>query len=172
MKGKTGIMQIAGIDPGPKLTGLVIAEWVGSCRDVEKILYKGKVPNVDVIPICQGCDCAVVEMVACYGMPVGKEVFETVKWIGRFECMLDRELKIWHTELYRMQVKMQMCRSPKANDGTIRQALIDRYGGKEKAIGLKKTPGILYGLSGDCWSALALIQTYIETRGFLPSAAA
>ena len=49
-------------------------------------------------------------------------------------------------------------------DANIRQALIDRYGpGKDRAIGRKLSPGPLYGLSGDCWSALAVAVTTTET---------
>ena len=56
-----------------------------------------------------------------------------------------------------MEVKMNLCHSAKANDADIRQALIDRFGpGKQKAIGLKGSPGPLYGVSKHCWAALAL----------------
>ncbi|MBV8782506.1 MAG: hypothetical protein JO353_14005, partial [Phycisphaerae bacterium] len=53
----------------------------------------------------------------------------------------------------------------RAKDGNIRQALIDRFGPtKERAIGKKKSPGPLYGMSGDCWSALAVAVTYADQR--------
>lgn len=107
-------------------------------------------------------DC-VIEMVASYGMPVGAEVFETCVWIGRF-----MELWVpWHNteakRIFRLAVKLHLCGDSRAKDANIRQALIDRFGGKEKAIGRKASPGPLYGMTGDCWSALAVAITTAET---------
>ena len=98
----------------------------------------------------------VIEGIASYGMPVGREVFDTCIWIGRFiEAAGGAEL------VYRKEVKMALCGSMKAKDANIRQALIDRYGpGKDKAVGRKADPGPLYGISKDMWSALALAVTY------------
>jgi len=57
-------------------------------------------------------------------------------------------------------VKLHLTQTRRAKDANIRQALIDRYGpGKALAVGLKATPGPLYGLTGDCWSALAVAVT-------------
>ena len=101
-----------------------------------------------------------IEMIASYGMPVGREVFETCVWIGRF-------LQQWRGSsalVYRKDVKLHLCGQPRAKDANIRQALIDRFGGKEKAIGRKHQPGPLYGISADVWSALAIAVTFADTR--------
>jgi hypothetical protein len=109
-----------------------------------------------------------IEMIASYGMAVGREVFETCLWIGRF-------LEAWEdcggvTRLvYRRDVKLFLCQSARENDSNIRAALIDKYGpGKLAAIGSKKAPGPLYALKGDMWSALAVAltaQAKEETNG-------
>lgn len=45
-------------------------------------------------------------------------------------------------------------------------ALIDRFGGKDAAIGRKATPGPLYGITKDLWSALAIAITYpVQSAG-------
>lgn len=100
-----------------------------------------------------------VEMIASYGMPVGREVFETCLWIGRF-------IEAWESRggkyrlVYRKDVKLFHCETTRANDANIRASLIDRYGpGKERAIGKKANPGPLYGVKGDEWSALAVALT-------------
>jgi hypothetical protein len=101
-----------------------------------------------------------IEMIASYGMPVGREVFDTCVWIGRF-------VQAWnapHTLVYRRDVKMFLCGNNTAKDGNIRQALIDRFGGKDRAIGNKRAPGPLHGISNDVWSALAVGVTWRETR--------
>lgn len=131
------------------------------CTDSAWILYKdgeiitfGKNLNSEVMNIVKfgnGQHLA-VEMIASYGMPVGKEVFETCVWIGRF-------LEAWngdHTLIYRKDVKMHLCGSMRAKDANIRQALIDRFG----PAGTKKAPGGTYGISKDVWSALAVAVTY------------
>lgn len=103
-----------------------------------------------------------IEMIACYGMPVGAETFQTCLWIGRF-------LQIWEqaggqTRLcYRRDIKLHLCGSARAKDGNIRQALLDRFGGRDMAQGKKKYPGPLYGISGHLWSALAVAVYAMET---------
>lgn len=66
--------------------------------------------------------------------------------------------------LPRKDVKLHLCQSPRANDATIRQALIDKFGGKDAAIGNSKAKGPLYGITRDVWQALALAVTWWETR--------
>jgi hypothetical protein len=73
--------------------------------------------------------------------------------------------------VYRREVKTNLCGSMKAKDGNVRQALIDRFGGKEKAIGKKKTPGPLYGFSADVWQALAVAITFADMRDAVERAA-
>lgn len=106
-------------------------------------------------------DRFVIEMVASYGKPVGQDVFETVRWIGRFdEASQGAEAEY----LYRSDVKMHLCHTMKGvNDAVIRQALIDRFGpGKDAAIGKLKSKGPLYGVKDDVWQALALAVTFAD----------
>jgi len=104
----------------------------------------------------------VIEMVACYGMPVGAQTFETCVWIGRFiQAWLPKEAD----RVFRKDVKLHLCGSARAKDANVRQALIDKFGpGKSKAIGLKKTPGPLYGIKSHLWAALAVAVTFTETN--------
>jgi len=103
-------------------------------------------------------DCLAIEMIASYGMPVGREVFETCVWIGRF-------IEAWngkHELVYRKDVKLHLCGQTRAKDANIRQALLDRWGGKAKAIGTKAQPGPLYRMKADEWSALAVAVTFAD----------
>lgn len=148
-------MRILAVDPGPVESAYCLCSY-------DAVLDAGKVPNREIFDMLNlhiagfGIVLA-IEMVACYGMAVGAEVFETVRWIGRFQ-------QFWRAPdevhlVYRAEVKMELCGNTRAKDANIRQALIDRFGGKEKAIGNKKSPGPLYGLKGDMWSALAVAVT-------------
>lgn len=77
----------------------------------------------------------VIEMIASYGMPVGKEVFDTCVWIGRYIEAYDKDYKY----VYRKDEKMNICHSMKAKDSNIRQALIDRFG----PVGTKRNPRLV-----------------------------
>lgn len=96
-----------------------------------------------------------IEGIASYGMAVGKEVFDTCMWSGRFR-------EAWEYRgggvqiVYRKEVKIFHCETSRANDANIRASLIDRFGGKEAAIGSKSRPGPLYGIKNDRWAALAV----------------
>jgi len=115
----------------------------------------GKVKNKDLLEIIYSSEpeLVVIERIASYGMAVGKEIFETCEWVGRFT-----EAANWAgtaAYVYRKDVKMALCGSTRAKDSNIRQALIDRYG----EVGTKKNPGWFYGFKGDIWSAYAVAVT-------------
>jgi hypothetical protein len=93
-------------------------------------------------------DLCACEMIASYGMAVGKEVFETCVWIGRFVEIAYEPVQL----VYRRDVKLHLCHSPRAKDANVRQALIDRLGPQ----GTKKNPGPTYGMKSHLWAALAV----------------
>jgi hypothetical protein len=104
-----------------------------------------------------------IEMVASYGMAVGAEVFETVRWIGRFQDRWDglRDGISSDTQLiYRRDVKLHLCGSPRAKDPNIRQALLDLIG----PPGTKKSPGPTYGVKSHAWAALAVAATALNLQ--------
>jgi len=159
---------ILAIDPGNEKSALVVYD-----TQLDKPVWSEIWPNedvvVDMLPMAgtveRPLDRLVVEMIASYGMAVGREIFETVYWIGRF-CQAWPRYKGDRTvsRLFRKDVKMHLCHSMRATDANIRAALIDRFGpGKEKAVGTKKAPGPLYGIKKDLWSALAVAVTYADT---------
>lgn len=157
-------MTVLGIDPGSEQSAYVL--WDGV-----RVLDHGKAENAIVRSRCYGrfwsaSEC-VIEQIASYGMPVGAEVFATCVWSGRFAEALDmrREVNGAPTEtafLPRKAVKLHLCGSLKAKDSNIRCALVDRFGGKDRAIGRKAQQGPLYGLRADEWQALALAITWFD----------
>ena len=76
----------------------------------------------------------VIEDIGNYGTAVGRDTFETVRWTGRFQQAHDGQT----TYILRPTIKTHLCGVASAKDGNVRQALIDRYGGDEVAVGGKK----------------------------------
>jgi hypothetical protein len=152
-------LPIIGIDPGTSQSAAVIL----SDGSVMKTVWMNNMEMVRWLRVFPAPAVLAVEMVASYGMAVGQEVFDTCLWIGRFIEAWDGRGLAWH-KLYRKKtnppfpsITMHLCKTTRAKDANVRQALIDRFGpGKDKAIGKKASPGPLYGLSGDMWSALAV----------------
>lgn len=148
------------IDPGNEESALVV--WGGQRIDVMRYA-----PNEDILALLRTWRVGprivplVIEQIASYGMAVGETTFETVFWSGRFAEAYGMD----HVHrMKRLEVKMHLCHDSRAKDQNIRQALIDRFGGKDKAIGKKATPGPLYGVSGDLWAALAVAVTFWDQR--------
>ncbi len=142
------------IDPGTEQSAYVLF-------DSGDVVGRGIVPNSEMEEICKVQTCPVAcEWIEAMGMAVGREVFETVYWVGRFAAASGNFHRVT-----RRQVKLHLCGNMKAKDPNIRQALIDKFGGsKEKAIGKKAAPGPLYGVASHEWSALAVGVTFTETR--------
>ena len=114
-----------------------------------------------------------VEMIASYGMPVGREVFETCLWVGRYQEIIHRYNKPFEL-IYRKDVKQHLCGNLKAKDSNIRQSIMDLFpatgGGKKPVIGTKAEPGPLYGVSNDVWAAVGVALTYHNKQKRLEAA--
>ncbi len=156
-------MNILAIDPGHEQSAYVLFD-----ADEQALRQFGKIPNAEMFNVMAQAartidtETLVIEQIASFGMTVGAEVFETVFWSGRFAQAWMVEGGTWD-RLKRLQVKMHLCHDSRAKDANIRQALIDRFGpGKDAAIGNKKSPGPLYGVSNDVWSALAVAVTWAD----------
>lgn len=147
-------MIVFAIDPGTTQSGWALLEGA-------KVIDSGVSDNHDVlrwVRAGQDADVLALEMVASYGMAVGREVFDTVRWIGRFQ-------QAWHDPeavrlVFRKDVKLHLCGNLRAKDANIRQALLDQLG----PAGTKKAPGNTYGVKSHAWSALAVAVTASAQR--------
>lgn len=144
--------RILAIDPGPVESAILL--WDGARPEGMAIL-----PNCDILGMVRtyasttAFTVLAIEKIACYGMAVGAEVFETCVWTGRFmEVWLSIRSAEEPLRIPRGDIKLHLCRSNRAKDANVRQALIDRLG----APGTRKNPGVLYGVTSHCWAALAV----------------
>lgn len=155
-------MEVIAIDPGTTQSAYVVFD-----AGTAKIMEYGKVDNGRMLNVIyHSCvKKAVIEMVASYGMPVGREVFETCVWIGRFT-----EAANWAkadvSYIYRQEEKMALCRDSKAKDANIRRALIDRFAKHDlkRGTGTKKNPDWFYGFHDDIWAAYAVGVTWMDKQ--------
>ena len=139
--------RVIGIDPGPRESAFVV--WDG-----RHVVASGDLPNRWMAEYLDSASSPVAcEWIESFGMAVGREVFETVFAVGMFSQHVDL-LRL----VPRRDVKLHICASPRAKDGNIRQALIDRFG----EVGTKKNPGPLFGISQHRWAALAVAVTAFD----------
>jgi hypothetical protein len=151
---------VLAIDPGYE-----ISAWVRF--DGRRVLGHAIEPNAALeerlLTLPEGDVAAVVlEQIESYGMAVGREVFETVFWTGRFFAASAGLGRV--ERMPRKVVKLHLCQSARAQDSNIRVALLDRFGGPAVAIGKKKTPGPLFGIKSHLWAALALAVVWSEQQ--------
>lgn len=151
-------MIVLAIDPGNIESAYTLM------NDHYEIFQFGKIGNEEMLSVIEDTmpDVVVIEMVASYGMAVGKEVFETCVWVGRFLQASEVETKL----IYRKDVKMNLCGQTRAKDSNIRQALIDRFAKHDfkNGKGTKKNPDWFYGFKADIWQAYAVGVTYIDSE--------
>lgn len=149
-------LPILALDPGTTETGFCLF-------DGKRVVRSGIASNPQIISTvlvyAPQPDCILaIEMIASYGMAVGREVFETCVWIGRFQ-------QAWREPgavqlVFRNTVKVHLCGSARAKDPNIRQALLDALGPQ----GTKARPGPTYGVRSHAWSALAVAVTVAAAR--------
>jgi hypothetical protein len=172
-KGGAPMRAILAIDPGTTQSAYVHFD-----ADAQELIDFDIVPNAELgrmlddphpfrAALIRTRHC-VIEMVQSFGMPVGRDVFETVYWVGRFAHAWDSYPALTHQQLptariYRGEIKQHLCHNAKAKDPNIRQALMDRFGGdRSVSIGTKKAPGPLFGVKSHLWAALAVAVTYAD----------
>lgn len=162
MRTQTEKFRLLAIDPGNAYSAYVVLD---ECLNPQR---HAKVENEDfiqrVIPelLASGISDLAIEMIASYGMAVGKSVFDTCVYIGRLKeaCKSVKRQRY----IYRMEEKVNLCHDSRAKDANIRVALVDRfaYGIPNGGKGTKKDPGFFYGFAADQWAAMAVGVTYYD----------
>jgi hypothetical protein len=114
-------------------------------------------------------DVVVIETIEPrYGLQMGWSTLDTARWVGRFEEAGSRWAPVVLLKRSEILRRLGIVTSPRKGekrvsaDSGVRQALTDRFGGKDAAIGLKASAGPLYGISKDVWSALAIAVSYAD----------
>lgn len=152
---------------------MLIAIDPGTTESAYAILAENYVPlAVDKLPNEELCeilgaygpmDTIVIERLASYGMPVGREVLETCEWAGHFaRVALGNGARVEY--LYRRDVKLHLCDDSRAGDANIRRALISRFAKHDLRTGKGtiKHPDWFFGFRADIWQAYALGVTWMD----------
>lgn len=159
-------MKIFAIDPGNIQSAYCVMD--GDYKLIEFGKYDNAVVGTKMNSWIQkpfvDIDTVVIERIASYGMPVGREVFDTCEWIGRFALAAEQ----WTNTgfIYRQDEKMYICHDSRAKDANIRAALIERFAKHDfkNGKGTKKNPDVFYGVSADCWAAIAVAVTWLDMQ--------
>jgi hypothetical protein len=155
-------MIVIGIDPGPEESGYVL--WDGAHilefgnTDNHALLeaLEDPVRNFQVMPPEH---CA-IEQIRGFGVMASDKLFDTCAWSGRFLQAFGESRTTW---IPRKEAAAHICgQGGISKDKFVREALLARFGGSEKAIGNKKNKGPLHGISGHLWAALAVAITFFD----------
>lgn len=180
-------MTIA-IDPGFRTTGWALLRPIAD-KLLPELVDHGNTPTIEFLERLRSdseliITEAVIENVGHYGtgMSAGSEVFDTCIFLGQMHEILESVHGAPVKKIRRQTIKTQLCGRATAKKAEVRQAVIDRWGGNERAIGGKKCPqckgkgwrgrgrstcaecngdgwyvppGPLYGVTGHAWDALA-----------------
>jgi len=148
---------IIGIDPGNQQSGYVIVNngTIEQSGVMENNLLLQSLANFEE---CEFPRIIAIEWIQAMGMAVGKEVFETCMWVGRFvERSGEAEIRL----IPRGVIKHFHCGKTTAKDANVAQSLRDKYGQK----GTKKEPGFFFGVSSHAWQAFAVAAYVMEGGG-------
>lgn len=126
---------IIGIDPGPTQTAYAIIDGRYGVVEADKIPNKDFIDMLVYLPFRNdptgNIAHAAIESIQSYGMPVGKETFETCYMIGRIMECFDRN-DTPYTLYPRPVYAKSICGVGKISDSVLRQALLLRFGGDKK----------------------------------------
>ena len=147
------LLKICAIDPGTVKSGFVIYE-----TETSLLCRHGHVSNDELsraLNLATDIDAIVVERFESFGRNFGESCILTIFAIGQFDAF-------WRGPRYyikRSEIKRWLTGNKRHTDRHVKAALLDRWGGVDKAVGSKKSGhcGPLYGLkTSHCWAALAV----------------
>ena len=153
-------MKIFAIDPGNEFSAYCIMD------DEYKLDSFAKLPNRELMEVLlnrlDDVDLVVIERMQSYGNIVGKEVFITCEWIGRFSQEAERKVEVNY--IFRSEEKLYICGNPRAKDANIRAALIERFAKFDfkNGKGTIKKKDVFYGVTADVWAAVAIAVTKLD----------
>ena len=100
-----------------------------------------------------------LEDIQAMGMPVGQEVFDTCKYIGRLQLLMEQN-EIQYEMVKRTKVKLHHCGSTRAKDSNVIISIVDRFDPSRAfgkyGKGTIKNQGMFFGFKDDMWSAFAI----------------
>jgi hypothetical protein len=149
-------MIVLGLDPGPTHCGVVIYDTSprSACFAWKALTVAEAIHVIEAYAGRAGL--VAIERVQSYGI-AGASLLRTAEVGGMLhQCASNLGLDVvW---LYRREVLRGLDVTGKGNrDSLVRQRMIEIHGGdRASAVGTKKEPGPLYGVSSHAWQALAV----------------
>ena len=155
-------MDTLGIDPGPKESAYCLIKEDYTILDADKVLNDVLIYKIFNTECRLNFDEASIESLQSYGMPVGREVFETAYMVGRIQQKLADINRVCN--LYpRQEYAHCICGTGKISDSILRQALLLRFGGDKKGEPLHMLKG-----SSDLRSAFAIAVYHLDQKKWQP----
>ena len=159
-------MLILGIDPGTTTSGVVFY-----CTESRAVLASASALTADEVirwirggtPTPYLHHRVIIEQVMSQGQS-GNDLLRTAEASARFWQVADDVdcLDLPPVYMPRREVCSALAISGGGKDGQIREAMIELHGGsKVAAVGSKKAPGPLYGVTGHAWQALGLVRGWM-----------
>lgn len=102
-----------------------------------------------------------------YGLHMGWETLDTARWTGVF-AEAARPLQVEFLRRSEILRHLGVVTTPRKGERRVSadagawQALLDRFGGKDAAVGRKASPGPLHGITSHARAALAVAVTYAD----------
>lgn len=152
-------MKVLAIDPGDKESGFVIIQPTKDRRLNSKfsLIRHGNIPNFDLLKIItsnsEGVEVGLIEMIQSYGKPVGESIFNTCRWIGKFELRMNdnswRTALVFRKSIINFHLSSAAVKNP---DSLIRKKMMAKYPQESK------------GITKHSWQALGLASMYLESQ--------
>lgn len=154
-------MKLIAIDPGNIESGYVIIDTEPKYSHLKfKILEHGNIDNFKLLKKIEenkfSIDLGLIEMIQSYGQTVGETIFNTCRWIGKYELTLTNQ-GIKNALIFRKSVLNHHLNSvsSKSPDSLIRKKLLERFPKESK------------GVTSHSWQALAVGVMYLESKEIL-----